>query len=63
MRGPQREAIESSIRTIVPVRTALTLDQPGREATVLGSVPQHVMSASTMRSGLCETTYSAESFG
>ena len=34
IRGPQREAIESSMRTIDPLRTALTRSQPGRAATV-----------------------------
>ena len=63
MRGPQRDAIESSTRTIVPVRTAATFFQPGRAATVRGDCSQQAMSASTTMSGLCETTYSAESFG
>ena len=62
-RGPQREAIESSTRTIEPVRTALTRSQPGRAATVDAFCPQQTVSASTMRSGLAETTYSAESCG
>ena len=35
-RGPQRDAIESSMRTIEPVRTALMRSQPGRDATVAG---------------------------
>ena len=35
-RGPQRDAIESCIRTIEPVRTALMRSQPGRAATVEG---------------------------
>ena len=62
-RGPQREAIESSMRTIEPVRTALMRSQPGRAATVEGFCPQHTVSASTITSGLAETTYSAESCG
>src|SRR5262245_4013973 len=62
-RGPQREAIESSTRTIEPVRTALILSQPGRAATVDAFWPQHTVSARTIRSGLDETTYSAESCG
>ena len=35
-RGPHRDAIESSIRRIDPLRTALMPDQPGRAATVAG---------------------------
>ena len=62
-RGPQREAIESSMRTIEPVRTALTRSQPGRAATVDAFWPQQTVSARTMMSGLSETTYSAESCG
>src|SRR4029077_13458667 len=61
IRGPQREAIESSMRTIVPVRTAATFFQPGRAATVCADCAQQLMSASTTMSGLRETTYSAES--
>src|SRR4029077_19292772 len=56
IRGPQREAIESSIRTIVPVFTAETFFQPARPATVRGPWPQQRMSASTTMSGLCATT-------
>jgi hypothetical protein len=63
MRGPQRDAIESSMRTTVPVFTAETRLQPGRPATVFGDWPQQRMSASTTMSGLCETTYSGDSFG
>ena len=33
-RGPQRDAMESWIRTIEPVRTALIRSHPGRAATV-----------------------------
>ena len=33
-RGPQREAIESSMRTIEPLFTAAIEPQPGRAATV-----------------------------
>ncbi len=62
-RGPQRDAIESWIRTIEPVRTALMRSHPGRDATVDAFWPQQTVSASTMMSGLAETTYSAESCG
>ena len=62
-RGPQREAIESSMRTTEPVRMALIRSQPGRAATVDAFCPQQTVSASTMMSGLDETTYSAESCG
>ncbi len=62
-RGPQRDAIESWIRTIDPVRTALMRSQPGREATVDGFCPQQTVSARTIRSGPAETMYSAESCG
>ena len=51
------------MRTIVDVRTALTVLQPGRTATFWGVCPQQAMSARTTMSGLCETTYSAESLG
>ena len=50
-RGPQREAIESSIRTIEPVRTALIRSQPGRAATVDAFWPQHTVSARTIDVG------------
>ena len=62
-RGPQRDAIESWTRTIEPVRTALMRSQPGRSATVDGFCPQQTLSASTIRSGLSATMYSAESCG
>src|SRR5207244_10829168 len=63
IRGPHREAIESSIRTIEYVFTALSPLHPGRAATVAGVCPQHVVSARTSRSGSAETTYSAERCG
>src|SRR5262249_44371960 len=63
IRGPQRDAIESSMRTIVPVRTAATRLHPGRAPTVRGVWAQQRMSARTTMSGLCEPTYSGESFG
>src|SRR6476619_6551901 len=62
-RGPHRDAIESSTRTTDPVLTALMRSQPGRAATVEAFWPQQTVSARTMRSGLAETTYSAESWG
>ena len=62
-RGPQRDAIESSMRTIDPVRTALMRSQPGRAATVDGFWPQQTVSARTITSGLEDTMYSAESCG
>jgi hypothetical protein len=51
------------MRTIDPVRTALILSHPGRAPTVDGFWPQQTMSASTIRSGSAETTYSDESCG
>ena len=59
--GPQRDAIESSIRRIDRFRTALMSDQPGREATVSAFWPQQTESASTTRSGFDETMNSGES--
>src|SRR5207247_4710109 len=63
IRGPQRDASESSIRTIVPLRTAATWLHPGRAATVCGVWAQQRMSARTTMSGLCDTTYSGDSLG
>ena len=63
IRGPQREAIESSIRTIVPVRTAATFLQPGRAATVCGRLRAALDVGEHDDVRARETTYSAESFG
>jgi hypothetical protein len=62
-RGPQRDASESSARTIAWLFTAATLLQPGRDETVAAVCPQHFTSASTINAGLCATTYSFESCG
>ena len=63
MRGPQREATESSTRTIARSRTAEMFRQPGRALTVLAFCPQHLPSASTITDGFAARMYSAESCG
>src|SRR6266545_3768863 len=63
MRGPHRDATESSTPTTDPVRTAAIPLQPGRFATDAAVAPQQRVSARTMTSGFAETMYSADSFG
>src|SRR5207247_9263654 len=62
-RGPHRDAIESSIRTIAWFWTAVTFPHPGLAATVAGVWPQQRVSASTIRSGFASRMYSPESCG
>src|SRR5438477_248073 len=63
IRGPHREATSSSTPITCPDLTAVIAPHPGRAATVLRSCWQHLVSASTIRSGFAATMYSADSWG
>src|SRR5207249_4707294 len=62
-RGPHRDAIESSIRSIASCWTAATFPHHGLASPVAGAWPQQRVSASTIRSGFASRMYSPESCG
>src|ERR1019366_8126317 len=62
-RGPQREATSSLRFTTWPLRTALTLANPCRFATLAGVILQQRVSARKINLGFALTMYSALSCG
>src|SRR5699024_7624845 len=55
MRGPQRLAMSSSSSKTASSRTALTVSQPDRSATVSALWSQHLVSERKIRSGSAAT--------